>query len=59
MLKVSPELVLGSLVMVLSSFLLSFRKNWVSILFAVVSMSVAFTLFLLYLEAHYLQLLLD
>lgn len=59
MLKVSPELVLGSLVMVLSSFLLSFRKNWVSILFAVISMSIAFTLFLLYLEAHYLTLLLD
>lgn len=59
MLKISPELVLGSLVMVLSSFLLSFRKNWVSILFAVISMSIAFTLFLLYLEAHYLTLLLD
>lgn len=57
MFRVSPELVLGSLVVVLSAFLLSFRKNWVSILFAVISMSIAFTLFLLYLEAQYLHLL--
>ena len=58
MFKIPPIAVVASLVLVLGCFLLSFRNRWLGIGFAIIAASIFFTMFLLYLEAEYLSLLL-
>lgn len=58
MLKISPIVVVASLVVVLGCFLLSFRNRWLGIGLSIIAASIFFTTFLLYLEEQYLSLLL-